>query len=268
MVYNFSQTIKRLLQRRCLLCDCPIRNSTSAATPIASQRLSLPSSSTKLSGSTIQGLCHECYLSLPHSQECCACCALPLSQTHNKQQLCGACLKKTPHFIQTVTAFTYEDEACHLIQQLKRQFDNASSYILSEALSSKIAQNYSPDALSHIDMIIPTPMFWRRNLKRGNNHAQLLANTVSKRLAIPINNKALKRSKYSPPQKGLNARQRRQNIKGAFSVAQDLQQSTIAIVDDVMTTGSTLNEIAYILKRAGAKEVHAWVATRATKTIK
>lgn len=279
MVYNFSKSLKSLLQSRCLLCGCTVKACDNEASfqnqDVNCQRPSLAGTGHNSAlpvfrtpyQPAIPGLCDTCYNHLPHSRTSCFCCGLPLTQTL-EQQICGHCLKKPPHFTQTVTALNYEGEACRLIQQLKTQSDNASCYILAETLCHAIQRQYSTAALAQIDRLIPTPMFWQRNLRRGNNHAQLLAHTVSKTLNIPLYNNTLERCKYSLTQKGLNALQRRQNIKGAFRVKQALRACSIAVIDDVMTTGSTLNEIAYTLKRAGAKEVHAWAACRVTKAIK
>lgn len=113
------------------------------------------------------------------------------------------------------------------------------------------------------DTIIAIPLHWRRYWQRGFNQSELLANSLSRQLKIPLV-KALKRCRSTTMQQSLNAEQRQRNLHNAFAVTKPelIQGRRIALVDDVMTTGATATEAARTLLSAGANEVHIWVLAR------
>lgn len=113
-----------------------------------------------------------------------------------------------------------------------------------------------------VDMIIPMPLHYVRQFFRGYNQAELITDHINSNL---VNTKVLKRKKYTKPQSQLNKRQRQNNIKMAFSCDQDLTGKVVLLVDDVVTTGQTINEAARVLKKAGATAVY--VAAVAFRTL-
>jgi ComF family protein len=106
------------------------------------------------------------------------------------------------------------------------------------------------------------PLHPRRLRERGFNHAAEIARTVARRLQLPLDAASCRRVRDTPPQQGLRHDARRRNVRGAFTCNGDVSGLHIALVDDVMTTGTSLDELAAVLKRAGAREVSCWVAAR------
>ena len=248
MVYSFFKKFHYSLQFNCLLCGIECKKCSSG----------------------IFGLCQFCHAQLPHLalEHCCEHCSLPLAETAHLLS-CGRCLQAPPSYDGSCCALSYEDDSIELIQRLKRQFDNAHIRLLAQLLAQKIQQQNNWHTLwPSIDKVIPSPMYLQRNLSRGNDHSRLLTQALCKTLKLPIDHKTVIRSKYSLPQKGLTAKQRQKNIQGVFSVISDVRGQHIAITDDVMTTGATMNEIAICLKQAGAEKVYAWSVARTPYSLK
>lgn len=113
------------------------------------------------------------------------------------------------------------------------------------------------------DLILPVPLHLSRYRQRGFNQAIEIGRTVAKELKIPLDLTSCKRHRDTPHQTQLSAKKRRKNLKNAFSVIKPIHARHIAILDDVMTTGSTAHELAYVLKEASASRVDVWVCARA-----
>lgn len=113
-----------------------------------------------------------------------------------------------------------------------------------------------------IDLIIPMPMHSTRLQELGFNQALELARIIAKKVQINLDYTACQRVKLTPPQASLPLKERVRNIRGVFDCQQNLKGLNIAIIDDVMTTGASLNELAKTLKQAGATHVECWVITR------
>ena len=199
-------------------------------------------------------ICPECYKALPHNTASCIQCALPLADDQLDDVLCGRCIKKTPAFDYAYSPLRYEDDVIRLMHQLKFNEKITSSRTLGEMmlqlLKGKVTQeNIKPDCL------LPVPLHPARLRQRGFNQSIEIARVISKKLNIPIEYDAIRRNRSTTSQMGLDAKARRKNIKGAFSVKHKLNARHVLIVDDVMTTGSTVNELAKTLKRNGVKHV-------------
>lgn len=106
------------------------------------------------------------------------------------------------------------------------------------------------------------PMHATRLKERGFNQALEIARLVSKPLQIPLDYTSCQRTRYTPPQASLPLKERIKNIKGAFNCTSNLLGARIAIIDDVMTTGASLSELAKTLKQSGAVHVECWVVVR------
>jgi ComF family protein len=112
------------------------------------------------------------------------------------------------------------------------------------------------------DVIVPVPLGRARLWRRGHNQAALLARWIGAALRIPIRYDACTRTRPTPPQAGLSRTARLRNLAGAFDVIESFEGRRVAVVDDVMTTGSTVAEVARTLSAAGARSIHVWCAAR------
>ena len=130
---------------------------------------------------------------------------------------------------------------------------------ISQTFGQLLADKSSFEA---IDLIIPMPMHPTRLKQRGFNQALEIAKVLTKNCKDKLDYKSVERQTLTPPQASLPLKERVKNIKGAFKVETDLSGKRIAIVDDVMTTGASLNELAKTLKKAGASHVECWVIAR------
>lgn len=198
-------------------------------------------------------MCAACLADLPwHGAPQCPRCATPtpLGQT------CGACLKRPPAFDRTSAALAYAFPLDRLIPRLKYQGQLAVAPVLGAALARAVADAPLPDRL------IAMPLHPARIRARGFNHATEIAREVAQRVGLPLDLDSCRRNRDTPPQQGLKHDARRRNVRGAFSCEGDVRGLHIALVDDVMTTGTSLDELAAALKRAGARAVDCWVAAR------
>ncbi len=203
-------------------------------------------------------ICKPCHQRLPRNTLCCPRCAETFSAPVAAPSLCGRCLSESPSFDVAYAPFTHREEIRHLITGLKFGAQYKNARLLGSLLSEVIELNVEKP-----DCIIPVPLHKARYRERGFNQALEIARTVSNKLSIPINPNCCVRHKDTSHQTGLNAKKRQQNLRSAFSVVQPLLTSHVAILDDVMTTGTTANELAKALKRAGVSRVDVWVCARA-----
>ncbi len=198
-------------------------------------------------------LCGGCRADLPwHRQPQCPQCALPTPAG----QLCGACLGHAPSFDRTRAALTYGFPLDRLIPRLKYHGQLAVAPVLGECLAEAVGDVPRPDRL------VAMPLHPARIRERGFNHASEIAREVAKRLGVPLDTASCRRVRDTPPQMGLKHAERRRNVRGAFACTGDVRGQRIALVDDVMTTGTSLDELAKTLKDAGAAAVETWVVAR------
>jgi len=202
------------------------------------------------------GLCAPCLADLPwHSATQCPQCALM-----SNGGLCGGCLSASPHFDAAKAAFTYNYPLDGLLQHYKY---NANLNLARTFASLWIDYQHGLSTTSRpIDLIIPMPMHEKRLTERGFNQALEIAKQISSAFSIPLDYTACQRIKYTPSQAGLKLKERIDNIRGAFLCHRPLHNLNIAVIDDVMTTGASLNELAKTLKQAGAARVECWVMAR------
>jgi ComF family protein len=197
--------------------------------------------------------CSACNADLPRlPAERCPVCALPTPAG----EVCGACLKRRPPFDHTVAAFSYDFPLDKLVQALKFNENLILVNLLADALIKQVG--------SRPDRLIALPLHPARLRERGFNQSLLLARRISARLNIPLLPDACDRVRDTPPQSSLPWKERDKNMRQAFTCQPEanIQGKHIAIVDDVMTTGASIGELARVLKQAGAREVSAWVITR------
>ncbi|MEA3292699.1 MAG: ComF family protein [Pseudomonadota bacterium] len=201
------------------------------------------------------GFCVKCQLLLPWIEASCPQCGTEMP----KNMLCGACQKKAPRFGATTIPFHYAEPVDRMIQNLKY---NGQLY-LSGALGKMIAISVIRRKPDLPDMLLPVPLHRSRLRKRGYNQSLEIAREISRQLSIPVNYKLAERTRSTVTQTGLTAPERRRNVRGAFSVSGTIPRQHFAIVDDVVTSGSTANELARTLMLAGAERVSIFAVSRA-----
>lgn len=204
--------------------------------------------------SSKQDLCIACRDNLPQIPlNHCPTCLLPVATSLT----CGACLKKPPAFTRTIAALHYTFPIDALIHALKYHSNLAIAPVLANLLLEKTNATEPPD------FIIPMPLHPVRLRERGFNQALEIAQYLSSSNKIKLLPDSCTRVRNTLSQTGLPWKDRQKNIRDAFSCKMDFSSKHIAIVDDVMTTGATLNEIAKILRNCGATKVSGWVVARA-----
>ncbi|MGH8750725.1 MAG: double zinc ribbon domain-containing protein [Burkholderiales bacterium] len=208
-----------------------------------------------LCGSAVQheNLCPACLEHLPYRKApCCKVCAVPLSQG----EICGSCLSTPPAFDRTYAAFSYGFPVDALIQSLKYQGNFALIPVLARALSQLVSN------APRTDYLIPVPLSAARLRERGFNQALEIAKLVARANHVPLSAHGCSRVLDTGPQTALAWKERAKNIRGAFVCEMDLRGKKVALLDDVMTTGATLNELAKTVRKQGAAEISAWVVAR------
>ncbi len=197
------------------------------------------------------GLCPWCQRALPRWRSGCERCAEPLPF----DGLCTHCLQRLPPITHCRALWLYAAPADRLLRSCKYQQRPELAAQLVAASGSRCQQWPRPD------LLVPIPLHHKRLRERGYNQAQLACAALAKAAELPWQ-ELLQRHQATPPQAGLSAAQRRRNLRRAFSVAGDVRGLHIALVDDVMTTGSTLFAAARVLLAAGAAQVDGWVLAR------
>ena len=213
-----------------------------------------------------EDFCPACERSLPFTGAGCQRCAAPLTSGVSGAQPCGECQKHPPAFDRTLAAFAYAPPVDRLIQGLKyhRQLHLARTLgrCLADALAA--ATPSLPPPAERVDVIVPVPLHTGRLRKRGYNQSLELARPLARHFGLPLDYRSLRRTRATPPQAALPVKQRKQNVRGAFAVkGDDLSGVRVALVDDVMTSGHTVNAAAGCLRRAGVKAIEVWVVARA-----
>ncbi len=200
-------------------------------------------------------LCPACHRALPRlTTERCPVCALPTPDAN----ICGACLRRAPRFDATAAVFRYEFPIDRLIQTLKYSHRLASA----EFFGNELAQVSLPQPP---DMIVPVPLAATRLAQRGFNQALEVSRPLARALGMAPETAGIRRRRDTTPQTGLPWKDRARNIRDAFECQIDLAGKAVVVIDDVMTTGATLDELARTLKAHGAARVENLVLARALK---
>lgn len=195
----------------------------------------------------------------------CARCGAPFSHEIGEDIVCGGCLAEPPHFDSARAAVVYDDKSHGLIVSYK----HADRTDLTPLFVQWLARAGAPFLTSEA-VITPTPLHRGRLFTRRYNQAALLAAGLSRATGLACDLMALERLRATPPQKNLSGAARRRNVAGAFAVRKDraafVQGRRFILVDDVLTTGSTLSACARALKKAGAARVDALVLARVVRS--
>ena len=201
-------------------------------------------------------LCRPCDADLPRlGTELCPRCALAAPAG----AVCGRCLAHPPHYDATTAALAYRFPADALVQALKFRGELALAPFLGNLLSECVSN-------TDVDCVVPVPLSPERLRSRGYNQALEIARQVLRRIApaagVRLAPELCERNRDTPAQMDLPLAERAKNVRGAFHCPRLLAGARVAVLDDVMTTGATLDEIAATLKRAGAAHVVNWVVAR------
>ena len=209
-------------------------------------------------GEAGRDLCAGCAADLPRNVSACTICALPLPA--GQAGLCGHCCSHPPPYDRAFAPFCYQPPINFLIRQLKFSARLSYARLLSILFAEALAERGGPWP----DCIVPVPLHSMRLRERGFNQALELARTAARRLNIPLQAEGLRRIRYTTPQTLLDTHTRQTNPLGAFVLNHSLTGSRVALIDDVMTTTSTISECARILRAGGVVNIEAWVLARAS----
>ena len=221
----------------CLLCDEP----TDALSPI----------------------CIPCESELPWLIDQCDSCALPMPITG---LTCAQCVRQPPAFHDVIVPWQYDFPIDALVTRFKHQGKWPLGRLLAELLAQHLTHRFA-EGLQRPDILIPVPLSTQRMRQRGYNQAAMIAHWLGDALKLAVNETLIKRTKDTPAQQALDARARKRNLRDAFILTEPASVAGlhIAVIDDVLTTGSTADALARLLMRAGARKVDVYCLARTPK---
>lgn len=245
MVYNWLKLVRSspLFVDSCELCGAPTRHPT--------------------------GLCPACLADLPVIEAACPRCASPRPAHRvdypadyppgDPAPPCGNCQRHPPQFDAARIPFAYAPPLSGGITRLKFHARLAAARLLGELLVGAL-QADPPD---RPDGLLPVPLHWRRLRQRGFNQALEIARPVARRLRLPVSTRHVIRRLDTRPQSDLDRQQRRRNLQHAFAMVRPLPWRHVAILDDVVTTGNTVDALAALLRQHGVERIQVWAVARA-----
>ena len=239
----FSQLSHNLLPSSCSFCQSPLQGSAGA-------------------------LCHDCIAELPRLTTHCQRCSVPLASN----SLCANCQLRPPTYRRCISAFHYAAPVDNIVLRLKNDPYTTEIKQLSAVLAERIAATYQQAQVPCPQTIIPLPLHWLKMTQRGFNQSHIISQLLADHLrrefdtAIEIRSDICRRVVKGQEQHLLGAKKRLSGIKNAFvaevPTSKNLTGLSVAIVDDVVTTGATANSAAKALLRAGAAQVDIWSIAR------
>ncbi|KPX46459.1 ComF family protein [Pseudomonas syringae pv. tagetis] len=205
-------------------------------------------------------ICVPCEAELPWLGRQCKHCALPLTAAGLS---CAQCCKRLPGFAQVITPWLYDFPVDSLITRFKHNGKWPMGRLLAELCGQFLQHRFEED-LPRPDYLIPVPLASKRLRQRGYNQAAMLARWLGKQLQLPVDEHHVLRNRETTAQQGLNAKARKRNLRDAFTLIDPdwVQGRHLALVDDVLTTGSTAEVIARLLNNAGARRVDVYCLAR------
>ncbi len=207
-------------------------------------------------------LCAACWRAITFlGSPCCACCGLPFAYELGAGALCGACAREHPAYARARAALRYDDESRRLILALK----HGDRLNLAPAMGLWM-RRAGAILIAEADVIVPVPLHWTRLFARRYNQAAVLAHALVQGRP-PVGADFLVRRRRTPSQGKKSAAARRRNVASAFAVGRraDIAGKRVLLVDDVLTTGATIEECARVLLRAGAAQVDALTLARTVR---
>jgi len=242
-IYHHSQTLlEAYLPSHCLLCHLPSKQSL---------------------------ICPLCYESILTDRPCCLHCGCELA---NSQKFCGECLKHPFDFQQLHAIASYQTPFPELIKQLKYNNHLLCADLLGLLLAKSIKLRYNQQQLQEIDYLIAVPLNIQKHRKRGFNQAQLINDALIRHLPVlttatqQMHEQPIIRHKFTSAQEGLSRAQRLLNLNNAFSLSDQakiaLPGKYVVLIDDVVTTGATINSLCQCLLAADVKRIDVWCICR------
>jgi ComF family protein len=207
-------------------------------------------------------ICSECFARLNFiTKPQCSCCGVPFSYAPLGEMLCGECLADPPPYRLARAALAYDDVSRPLVTRLKYGDRPHLAILLA-----RLMRQAGHEALDGADFIIPVPLHWRRQVARRYNQSLVLAHRLGLLSEVEVRPDLLQRHKATAPQVGLSRSQRLRNVATAFSVPKSCRHTvdgkTILLVDDVMTSGATMDACSKVLIKAGAAEIRILTLAR------
>lgn len=233
MVYNWTNYIlSALYPANCLLCGT--------------------------SGHKGLDICPDCNNDLPLNRFACERCALPLPTGEPQQGLCGTCQRDSPPFDTIQAPYLYQHPLDHLIAGFKFRQQLPDGRLLARLMAEHLEPRIDPAP----QCIVPVPLHHNKLRERGFNQSAELARHLARSLGLNWSPDLLHKTSPTVNQHGLNRLARRKNLKGCFRFENKHQYRHIALVDDIVTTGATVAEIARVLKKTGVARVDVWAIAR------
>ncbi len=195
--------------------------------------------------------CQHCYDELPFQSLACHQCGQRFAADSD---YCGRCIDHPPAFDACFCPFQYKKVIKTHIQSFKYYEKPELAHNLAQLLKYELQAN----DIEYPELIIPVPLHINKLRHRGFNQSQLLANALGTSLDIEVAHNIIKKHKATEAQAGLTLKQRSKNLKKCFSVNKKINAKSVVIIDDVITTGTTVNEISKILKRNGVNYIQIW----------
>lgn len=222
--------LQNLFPVRCLLCDLIANNN--------------------------RFICETCYCTLPISKNNCKQCGLTISES---EVICTQCSINPPPFDYTFCLFNYKEPISSLITQLKFN----GNLMIAKLFAQYWIDYFNDHENKFPELIIPVPLHYQRLKERGFNQALEIAKPIGKYFNIPVDTRTCIKLKNTAQQSSLSASKRQKNLKNAFGLSDSINKQHVAILDDVMTTGNTVSEITFLLKKAGVGRVDILCCARA-----
>ncbi len=239
--WNVSRSMVRLLgdvlyPPKCALCSAPV--------------------------DAAHAICTDCFtklhfISAPH----CDCCGLPFEVAPSGPLRCASCLADPPPYTLARAALVYDEVSRPLITRFKY-----GDRLHLATLLARLMRQAGAEAITGAEVMVPVPLHWRRHMARRYNQSLMLARALAGMSDLPVDPSLLCRIKPTPPQVGLSRSQRRRNVAAAFAVPESsrvlVEGRKILLIDDVMTSGATLEACSRVLISAGASEVRVLTLAR------
>ncbi|THB74716.1 MAG: ComF family protein [Gammaproteobacteria bacterium] len=208
-----------------------------------------------------KGLCQECRYKIRLIENPCKICGEELKDICSKPSVCGKCQTNIRYFDSVFAPFCYSDPIDKLIQDMKFSKNISNCNLLAELLYEQIVLQ----GIKLPECLIPTPINPKQYMNRGFNQSLEIANRLGKLLSIPVKSDVIIKTCNTERQSKLSFTQRQNNLKGSFAQNKPIEYQHIAIIDDVVTTAATANEIAKVAKCNGVNKVQVWACSRSIK---
>jgi len=200
-------------------------------------------------------LCSACLNDLPWIDNFCYSCGMPLGISDT----CGSCLILPSVLNQTICAYRY----AYPLDLLIRRYKYKQKLDLIQPLVSVLSEKILATSETLPEVIVPVPLHFNRLFNRGFNQSLEICKILSRIINVPVDNNLIARVRDTTPQFKLTSKQREENLRGAFKITTCRTYQSLAIVDDIITSGATSDEIARLFRRSGVKQIQLWALARA-----